>query len=263
MPPMLIDAHCHLDKYGDGVGSVLDEIRRESVFTVSVAVDPESYAVAKDLGGRCEFVLPTFGVHPCEAARFADRLDELRPLVEETPMIGEIGLDYHFVEDRATDTAQRRVLDFFLARAAEQDKVVNLHTKAAEDDVLAALRRHETRRAIVHWYSGPVRAFRGLVEVGAYFTIGVEVLQSDIIREIAAAVPGDRLLTETDNPGGHRRLTGDEGRPALVRDVVRELAAVRGESAGSIRRRVCDNFERLIDSDPRLAEPFRRATASD
>jgi TatD DNase family protein len=259
---MLIDAHCHLDLYGPRAARVVAELGRRRVFAVSVALDPASYHATKELAAGSPFVLPAFGIHPWRAADFADRLEDLEPLIEETPLIGEIGLDYHFGPGRATLPAQRRVLDHFLAAAAAQDKVVNLHTKAAEDDVLAALRGSGVRRAIVHWYSGPVRAFVGLVEAGAYFTVGVEVLVSDAIRDIAREIPADRLLTETDNPGGYRWLTGGDGQPRHLDAVLDEVARVRGDDPGALQAAVRANFEELIRGDARLEEPWRRAVAS-
>ena len=154
----------------------------------------------------CELVLPTFGVHPWVAAEYADRLEDLHTAIEQSPMLGEIGLDYFLVRDPSQYPAQRKVLEFFLASAAQHDKIVSLHTKGAEKDVIGLLTRYNVRRVIVHWYSGPLDVFRELVAMGMYFTIGVEVLYSEHIRTIAREVPLDRLLTETDNPGGPKGL---------------------------------------------------------
>jgi len=86
-------------------------------------------------------------------------------------MIGEVGLDHYFVEDAATYPAQKKVFEYLLGAAGEQDKIVTLHTKGAEGEVLEALDRYGIRRAIVHWYSGPLDILRGLVARGAYFTV--------------------------------------------------------------------------------------------
>ena len=259
---MRIDAHFHLDIYGEDVASVVAEIEEHRIFSISVALDPDAYAATKELAGDCPLVLPAFGVHPWVAPEHMDRLDRLTALVAETPMIGEIGLDHHFVKDRAAYPAQMRVFEFFLAAAREQEKVVNLHTKGAEHEIAQALRRFETRRSIVHWYSGPMDAFRDLADLGAYFTVGVEVLRSDAIREIARAIPPERLLTETDNPGASRWHASAPGRPRLLLHVLDELARVLGRSAAAVEDQVHENFLSLADGDHRLLEPFRRAAES-
>jgi TatD DNase family protein len=259
---MRIDAHLHLDIYGADAAGALAEIEQHRIFSISVAMDSDGYAATKELAGVCPFVLPAFGIHPWRAPDHVDRLDQLTALVAETPMIGEIGLDHHWVKDRAAHPVQMRVLEFFLDAARDQEKVVNLHTKGAEHEVADALRRFQARRAIVHWYSGPMDAFRELSDLGVYFTIGVDVLRSDAIREVARAIPPERLLTETDNPGASRWHASAPGRPRLLLEVVSELARVLGRSTAAIETQVHENFLALAAGDDRLLAPLRRAAAS-
>jgi TatD DNase family protein len=87
------------------------------------------------------------------------------------------------------------------------------------------------------------------VEWGCYFSIGVELLSSQKIQEIAAAVPADRLLTETDNPGGMKWVNGERGMPADLSAVVVELAAVRQMETGALQELVAQNFRRLLETD--------------
>lgn len=258
---MLVDAHCHLHRTQGPIAPVLAELRRRHVFAVSVAMDLDTYRQTQCLAAGSELVLPTLGIHPACAAAWVDRLDEVEALLDETPMLGEVGLDYHWVEDSSTYPVQRAVLDRLLAAATERDLVVNVHTKAAEEDVLTALQRHEVRRAIVHWYAGPVRTFRELLDHGCHFTVGVEVLCSEIIRDIAREIPADRLLLETDGPGAWRSLTGADEERALL-DVQREVARVRDVPAKVLQDQVSANFEALIAGDARLTGPYERARAA-
>jgi TatD DNase family protein len=253
---MLIDAHSHLDRYEDGLESALEEITQHRIFTISNSMDLPSYRRNLEIRAMCEFVLPTFGVHPWNASEYADRLADLNEAIEQSPMLGEIGLDFYFVDDASQYPAQRNVFEFFLAAAREQGKIVNLHTKGAEHDVLHLLNRYGIQRAIVHWYSGPLDVFHELVARGVYFTIGVEVLYSDHIRTIAQELPAEQLLTETDNPGGPKGFTGSLGMPLLIRDVVRALAELRNTTAQGIVQTVHVNLARLIRDDPWLSETY-------
>ncbi len=81
------------------------------------------------------------------------------------------------------------------------------------------------------YQAGPKNALRELADLGVYFTVGVEVLRSDAVREIARAIPPDRLLTETDNPVACLWRAGEPGRPRLLLDVLTELGRVLGTSA--------------------------------
>ena len=255
---MIIDAHAHLDRYGDALEAALEEITQHRIFTISNSLDLPSYKRNLEIGEMCELVLPTFGVHPWMASDYADRLEDLHTAIEQSPMLGEIGLDYLFVKDPSEYPAQQKVLEFFLASAVQQDKIVSLHTKGAEKDVLDLLTRYGIQRAIIHWYSGPLDVFRELVAMGMYFTIGVEVLYSEHIRTIAREVPSDRLLTETDNPGGPKGLIGSIGMPSLLIEVIQGLAEARDTGIETVMQMVQRNLGRLFEDDPWLSGTYAR-----
>jgi TatD DNase family protein len=256
---MLIDAHVHLDKYGDLLDQALQEIETERIFTVATAMDVPSYLELQIIAQRSDLVLPTFGIHPRRAAEYIDRLSEIGRYIETSPAIGEIGLDFHWVKDSATYPAQRKVLEYFIAAAREQNKFVNLHTKAGEREILDLLERYDLRRAIIHWYSGPMDILRAMIDYGCYFTIGVEVLYSDYIKEIARTIPAHLLLTETDNPGALRWLkkTDEIGMPAAIEQVVDALACLREVSRIELESLIQANFARLIANDPWLQQMHR------
>src|SRR6266571_5295095 len=95
---MFVDAHAHLDKYGDLLDEALQQIQQHRIFTIATAMDLPSYFQLQQIAERSDLVLPTFGVHPRRAPEYADRLDELSLFIEQSPAIGEIGLDFHWVE---------------------------------------------------------------------------------------------------------------------------------------------------------------------
>ncbi|MGH7796529.1 MAG: TatD family hydrolase [Candidatus Binatia bacterium] len=251
---MLIDAHVHLDKYGDLLDAALREIEENRIFTVATAMDVPSYLELQKIGERSDLVLPTFGIHPRRAAEYAGKLRDVGRYIEMSPAIGEIGLDFHWVKDASTYPAQRKVLEYFIAAAAEQNKFVNLHTKAGEKEILDLLEKCDARRVIIHWYSGPMDILRAMIDFGCYFTIGVEVLYSDYIKEIAKAVPDHLLLTETDNPGALKWLKKNDevGMPTAIQNVVHKVAELRQSTPEDITRLVHANFSRLIAGDLRL-----------
>ncbi|MBM2804384.1 MAG: TatD family deoxyribonuclease [Deltaproteobacteria bacterium] len=256
---MLIDAHVHLDKYGDLLDEALRQIETERIFTVATAMDVPSYSEMRKIGERSELVLPTFGIHPRRAAEYADRLAEISRYIEMSPAIGEIGLDFHWVKDASTYAAQRKVLEYFIAAAAEQNKFVNLHTKAGEKEILDLLEKYDVRRAIIHWYSGPLDVLRAMIDFGCYFTVGVEVHYSDHIKAIAKQIPDHLLLTETDNPGALKWLKKHDeiGMPQAIIDVVKLVAALRQSTPAQIEEQIHRNFSRMIRNDPWLHHTSR------
>jgi TatD DNase family protein len=259
---MLVDAHSHVDRYdlvGEGVLEfALEEITQYRIFTISNSMDLSSYERNLAIGEMCGLVLPIFGVHPWNASQYAHRLEELSEAIGQSPMIGEIGPDYYFVKDASEYPDQRRVFEFFLAAASEQEKIVNLHTKGAEEVVLELLDRYDIPRAIVHWYSGPLDILRELAVRGAYFTIGVEVLYSEHIQTLAQEIPLGQLLTETDNPGGPKEFIGGPGMPILVRDVIQAVAEVKKTTVEAITQTVQSNLIELVQDDPWFVDTYAR-----
>jgi TatD DNase family protein len=95
-----------------------------------------------------------------------------------------------------------------------------------------------------------------MIDFGCYFTIGVEVLYSDAIKEIAKAVPDHLLLTETDNPGALKWLKKNDeiGMPVAIKNVVKAVAELRQSTPERTENLVCANFSRMIKDDPWLSE---------
>lgn len=242
---MFVDAHSHLDKYGDQLDAALKELQERRIFTWAVSMDIPSYRRTLEIAAKSEWLLPTFGIHPTRASEYAADLKQLGSWIERSPALGEIGLDFHWVKQRENYPAQKKVLEYFLAAAREQGKVVNLHTKGAEKETLHLLEHYQIRHAVVHWYSGPLDTLRALIEFGAFFTFGVELLVSEEIRELARAVPLQQILTETDNPGGLQWLTGEVGMPNVVLRVVETLADVKGIASETLAKAVERNFNAL------------------
>ena len=247
---MLIDAHTHLDEYIDYENGAelerkaLQEINENAILSLAVAMDLPAYEKTLALSRRSSHILPCFGVHPRKAHLYKDSLRDLDEYAENCKMIGEIGLDY-FWAPKETYSSQGAVFDYFLGKAKEFGKVINVHTKGAEGEVVEALKKHKSERVIIHWYSGPRWEFRELVKMGCYFTVGVQLKYSDLITDIAKAIPMDRLLIETDNPSGEEWLSKRIGMPRDIKNVYRQAAQLRKISYEELEEKVYQNFIRL------------------
>jgi Tat protein secretion system quality control protein TatD with DNase activity len=119
------------------------------------------------------------------------------------------------------------------------------------------------QRAIEHWNSGPRDIHSHLAQLGVYFTFGVELLLSENIRTIAAEVPDHLLLSETDNPGGLKWLTGVVGMPSVITEIVEALARLRQTSEDQMRLMLNQNFLHLIQDDPWLHQVRDRVSQSE
>jgi TatD DNase family protein len=250
---MLVDAHCHLDRYRENLAYALEQIKQHQIFTITNSMDLPSYKQNVKIAATSDLILPIFGIHPWNASEYVGCLNDSDGPITDTPMIGEIGLDYHFVNETSRYHDQREVFEHFLRAASRQRKIVIVHTKGAESEALQLLEKYNTERVVIHWYSGPWHVLEAMVERGFYFTIGVEVLFSQHIRDIAGYLPAELILTETDNPGGNESLAGTIGTPSLIKDVIGKLAEIRGTSDQVIMTTVQNNLIRLGGDDPWLA----------
>jgi TatD DNase family protein len=134
---MLIDAHCHLDRYEENLGRALEQIKQHRIFTISNSMDLPSYKQNVSIAAASDLILPVFGIHPWNASEYVGRLEDLDWAISESPMIGEIGLDYYFVKETSLYDDQRSVFEYFLQAASKQQKIVIVHTKGAESEVFS------------------------------------------------------------------------------------------------------------------------------
>jgi TatD DNase family protein len=249
---MLVDAHAHIDWYTDALPAALDQIGRRRILTMAVAMDVPSYLKTIEIGRSSPYIIPTFGIHPWEAARYADRLHELDSHLQDTPVIGEAGLDFHYVKDSGLYAGQIKVFEYQCAWAGRMSKPMNLHTKGAEHEVLEMLKRFGIGRSIIHWYAGPASLIESYLAEGCYFTVGVDVLNPRKKRSIAEILPLDRILLETDNPGGYQWLADEPGMPDLLLTIMEKLSGIRGLDTAELEYRLWRNWQDFAGNRPAL-----------
>jgi len=206
-------------------------------------MDVTSYKTNCKIAEKNKYVIPAFGIHPWNAHRYIDKARSIEKLIDDTKIVGEIGLDYYYVKDRSKYSAQRKVFSLFLSKSV--NKILSVHTKGAERETLDLLRKYGNEKVVIHWYSGDLDVLRDMVKEGFYFSIVPEVKSSERIREIVKNIPLKQLLTETDNLGGPASYLGEKGMPILIRIVIEEIAKIKGDTPEQIEKIVKDNFVRL------------------
>jgi TatD DNase family protein len=239
---MLVDAHAHIDWYTGALHDALGRIEKHRILTMAVAMDVPSYQKTVEIARSSSLVLPTFGIHPWEAARYTENLDELDVYLKETPVIGEAGLDFHYVKDPGLYPGQMKVFEYQCAWAQRLSKPMNLHTRGAEREVLEMLIRFRIDKSIIHWYAGPVSLIESYLAAGCYFTVGVDVLNPRKSSRLAEILPVDRILLETDNPGGYQWLAHETGMPDLLLKIVEKVSEARGMTALELESKLWDNW---------------------
>jgi TatD DNase family protein len=230
----VIDTHAHLDALEDPAGAVARAraagVDRVVAIGSGLVSTQATMAIAEAEAG----VAVAAGVHPHQAAD-EEPLDRL--LDDRIVAVGEIGLD--FFRDYAPRAEQRRVFSAQLRLAAEHGKPVIVHSRAADDETAELLAEFDGT-VVLHCFSSP-----GLLPValdrGYYvsFAGNVTYPKAGELREAARAVPGERILAETDSPYlAPQPVRGKPNEPAYVVHTVASLAETRGEDPGELGGRI-------------------------
>ena len=222
---------------------------------VTAAVDPDSARRTLALCRRDPgFLFGAVGVHPEAVGQAPDEwLREIYTLSADPACcaIGEIGLDYHY-EDGAPREVQREWFRRQLALAQERNLPVVIHDRDAHEDTLKILEEYKPR-GVVHCFSGSVEMMRQLTGWGLYIGMGGVVTFKNARRavEVAAAVPADRLLLETDAPYlAPEPCRGQRNHSGMIAHTARRLAELRGETAEDLCRQTYENACRLFGVCP-------------
>jgi TatD DNase family protein len=239
----VIDTHAHLTALDDS-----DEaIERAAVAGVAriltVGTDVEDCRRALTLAERHDGVFAVLGIHPHEAGTATvDDLAELRELLghPKAVAVGETGLDWF--RDYAPKQDQRRLFAAELELAAELGKPVVIHTRAADDDTLAALRGFRGK-VVLHCFSSP-RMLPTALERDWYvsFAGNATFPKAVDLRLAATEVPAERILAETDSPYlAPQPVRGRRNEPANVVHTLAALARARAEEPSELERQIEEN----------------------
>lgn len=260
---MLVDHHCHLDSpdFAADLDGVIARARAAGVgVLVTISMHMRRLSDTLRIAEAHPNIFASVGTHPHYAHTELDipvaeivRLSAHPKIVA----IGEAGLDYFY--DNSPREAQMQGLRNHIAAAQETGLPLVIHARDADDDVAALLEEAMGRQhfpAVLHCFTGGPELARRALDLGLYISFSgiLTFKRSEALRAIAASVPLDRLLVETDAPflapGKHR---GRRNEPAFVVETARELARVKGISQAELARATTDNFFRLYAKTPRTA----------
>lgn len=255
----MIDSHCHLDfeQFEGRLEAVLDEARHVGVSTiVNIGVDLPSSRRSVELAEKHDMIYATIGVHPHDAKTLDSRVvDELTRLAahDRVVAVGEIGLDFY--RDLSPRDVQRRAFRRQLELAVTLEMPVVIHTREAFEETLKIVREYASRLpgGVFHCFPGSIDDAMRVFDLGFVVSVGgVITYKNSRMARVAAAVPLEKLMLETDAP----YLTpvpfrGQVNQPAYVRYTLRKLAELRGISGSeteAVTDRTTRKLYRLVDT---------------
>jgi TatD DNase family protein len=261
---MLIDSHCHLDfpdfaPERDAVVARAQAAGLARMITISTRVD--AFAKIRAIADAYEPVYCTVGTHPLEAHQ--DPEVSVAQLVElashpKCVGLGEAGLDYHY--DTAPRDVAHRVFRTHIAAARETGLPLVIHSRDADDDMAMILEDEMGKgafKALLHCFTSSAKLAEAGVALGLSISFSgvLTFKKSEELRAIAATVPLDRLLVETDAPFlAPQPFRGKRNEPAFVVETAKVLASVKGVSEAEIAAATTANVFKLFSKMP---EPER------
>jgi TatD DNase family protein len=259
----LVDSHCHLDfdDFADDLDGIVARARAAGIgrmVTISTRVKRRAGLLA--IADRFPDVYGSIGTHPHHAHEELDLTTADLVALTRHPKIvalGEAGLDYHY--DLSPRDAQERGFRNHIAAARETGLPLVIHSREADAD-MAAILEEETGKgafpAVLHCFTGGRELAQRAVALGLFvsFTGILTFKKSEELRAIAAELPADRILVETDAPYlAPGRYRGKRNEPSYVVETAKVLAKTRNVDFEEIARQTTDNFFRLFSKVPRQA----------
>jgi len=254
---MYIDSHCHLDRidlkdFDNDFQQLLDSVRHNQVERLlCVSINLEDYPAMRRLVEPYDFIDVSVGVHPSDAADHDETVAGLVVLGQDPRVVavGETGLDYYY----SADSKQQQQASFrdHIRAARQLAKPIIVHTRDARQDTLDILREEQADSCggVLHCFTESWEMAREALDMGLYISFSgiVTFKNAAELRDVAARVPDDRLLIETDSPYlapvPHR---GRQNHPGWVGHVAECLAQVRDCSLETVAQLSRDNYRRLF-----------------
>jgi TatD DNase family protein len=253
---MLIDSHCHLEYEGlvEDQQGVLERARAAGIAgMLNISTRQSEWDRVVGTAARESDVWASVGIHPHEADNHADLGEAVLLAATGHPKvigIGETGLDYYY--DKSDRQVQQALFRMHIAVARQTGLPLIIHTRDAEDDTAAILAEEMGKGAfpaLIHCFTASADFGRKVLDLGLSISISgiVTFKNARDLQEVAAGLPADRMLVETDSPFlapvPHR---GRKCEPAFVRDTAQFVAGLRDEPIEQLAENTTRNFFELF-----------------
>lgn len=229
----MIDAHCHVDfkEYNKNREEVLERAQEKLRAVINSGASLGGNRRTLKLKGEYPgFLHGTLGFHPHNAVKadsniIEQALNEIILNIDKSVALGETGLDYHEIKSEDHKKRQIELFERFIDLAVEHQKPLVVHARDAEQEALDMIISKDIPQVIFHCYGGDFQTARAIVEEGYYISISTIISFSKHHQELAARIPLDNMLTETDSP----YLSPFKGRnePIYVEEVVKNVARIK------------------------------------
>jgi len=221
----LIDTHVHLDEISDPEEAILAAKKAGVAGIVAVGMDITSNEKILTFSEQYPgVVFPALGYHPWKItiSGIRNNLDFLHRHLDQAVALGEVGLDFKISIPREI---QEGTFGDLMELAWEKNKPVIVHSRLSHEETFEMVRKHNLKKAVFHWYSGPMAILKELLLMGYYISATPALIYSPRHREAVTAAPLKQILIETDAPTAYQGVIST---PAQVLQTLTELSRIKG-----------------------------------
>lgn len=237
----LIDTHFHLDLW-KSPASLISDIEAKKIYTIAVTNAPSVFRLTHQLTNGLKFIKPALGYHPEVINQKPNDLPLFKKYINQTKYIGEIGLDYACAVDK---NIQKKTFNQIISDCSiYNNKVITIHSRRAEADVIDIININYPNTIILHWFSGSIKQLKTAINYGFYFSVNYQMTKSKSGQQIINNIPLDRLLTESDGP--FVNIGSKPSSPLFIKNTLLELVKIYNISQDEIARIVYDNFYKIL-----------------
>ncbi len=251
---MFVDSHCHLNfpDFADRLPDIYQRMQANQVsHALCISVDLETFPQVLAIAGSRDNLYASVGVHPDHADCTEPTVDDLVRLAANSKVvaIGETGMDYYRTPGPLAWQQDRFRVHIRAARTAGKPLII--HTRAASEDTLSIMREEKAGEAggVMHCFTESMEVARAAMDLGFYISFsGIVTFKSaKELKEVAKAVPLERMLIETDSPYlAPMPYRGKTNEPGFVKHVAEEIARLKETSLEEVGHATSGNFRKLF-----------------
>ncbi|BAD66617.1 conserved hypothetical protein [Shouchella clausii KSM-K16] len=237
------DVHMHLDLYED-TEKIINQILNYKSYTIAVTNLPYLYDRAINKFGEQRYLRFALGLHPELLEQFPEQIPYFFERLEYCRYIGEIGLDFG-KNNYKSKMLQIDTFEKIIKTCGKfENKILSVHSRKAEKEVIDIIGSHFNGKIILHWYSGNMTELSRAIRNNYYFSINGDMLASKRGRDIVNKIPLERILIESDAP--FTKDTRENYNILYINNLISNLSNIKKIDKHKMSNILKGNFSRLL-----------------
>lgn len=237
----IIDTHFHLDLH-ENDSSVADEIEKNGIYTIAVTNAPSVFFHTLGICKSHKFVRAALGYHPEIVSRRPNEFEIFNKEIKKTKYIGEIGLDNSPRNSKSFAIQKKIFIQIIELCNLEGGKILTIHSRKAEKDVIDIIGRSFNGKVILHYYTGSLSNLKKAIEYGFYFSVNLNMTATKSGIQIISEIPINRILTESDYPFTYKGIDHN----SVLLQTIQNIASIKACNQLDVSNKIFKNLKKVL-----------------